>query len=166
MPSVWCCRNSASPEATERPALPVMNAATLRDPIATVPDRGKGPRRPVTELRIPALRSALLPAILEPGAGDRPGLSRRRCGGLRARYLHRAVDDLVERCGDRHLQIRGVADLCRTQRDRRRVPHPHARAHIEPYVYPTPPISTCATVLARWCRWPSSLPAASLPTVT
>ncbi len=94
-------------------------------------------------------------------AGGSISLVRGGDGGPRARYSDRAVGRPVEAAVETGISKLSVAD-CRTRRRRRRSTR---IGHIDLPSTSTPPISTCAPVPARWCRWPSSLPGTP-PTVT
>ena len=87
------------------------------------------------ELRIPKLRKgSFFPSILEP--------RRRIDQALYAVVMEAYVNGVSTRCGRRpgrragcrlgDLQVRGVPDLRRARRDRRRVPHPPSRSHRVP----------------------------------
>ena len=102
------------------------------------------------ELRIPKLRKgSFFPS--HPGAApaDRPGPVRGGDGGLRPRASRPARSTtwshaLGDRLGD--LQVRGVPDLRRAGRERRRVPHPPPRTtSSSPTSTWTPPTCTSAT---------------------
>ena len=86
-------------------------------------------------------------------------------------YVARGVDPLGRRpgrgAGDRlgDLQVRGVPDLRRPGRGRRRVPHPPPGPHRVPLRLPRRHLPARAQQrLARWCPWPWSSPPGSPPT--
>jgi hypothetical protein len=81
-----------------------------------------------------AAQRVVLPVDPRAASPYRPGVVRGGDGGLRVR----GVDPCGRRSGrgdghrHRHLQVRGVPDLCRPRRTRRRVPQPHPRPHRVP----------------------------------
>src|SRR6476661_3170462 len=87
------------------------------------------------QLRIPKLRKgSFFPSILEP----RRRIDRALYAVVMEAYVHgvstRSVDDLVEAMGvDAGIwKVRGIPDLLRSGRDRRRVPHSHPGPHRVP----------------------------------
>ncbi len=126
----------ASSKPLNGSALPVMNAATLGDRSQRCPIALLSTQAGDVELRIPKLRRGLfLPGDPRAAPADRSGLVRGGDGPPCAVSLPvRSTTWSGDGCGD-SISNRGVADLCRTRRDRRRVPHPHAQAHQFPYVY-------------------------------
>ena len=127
-------------EATEQ----IGAARYERTDTRTTDRNGSRPRLLTTqagdiELRIPKLRKgSVLPVDPRAPPADRPGPLRGGDGGLR----QRRVDPRRRRpgrgaggdVGDQ--EVRGVTDLRRARRDRRRVPHPPARPHRVPLRLP------------------------------
>lgn len=155
-------------EATER-----IGAARYERSDTRVTDRNGARSRVLStqagdvELRIPKLRKdSFFPAILEP----RRRIDQALYAVVMEAYVHgistRAVDDLVEAMGvETGISKSEVSRICAGLDEIVGAFRTRTLGHIEfPTSTSTPPISTCATVLARWCRWPSSLPAASPPT--
>ena len=111
------------------------------------------------ELRIPKLRKgSFFPSILEP----RRRIDQALYAVVMEAYVNgvstRSVDDLVDALGRRlgDQEVRGVTDLRRARRDRRRVPHPPPRSHRVPLRLPRRHLPARPQPdRRRSSRWPS-----------
>ena len=159
-------------EATERDRRrPLRAHRRPGSPTATGPGRGCWRPRPAMSScgSRSCARARSSRSILEP----RRRIDQALYAVVMEAYVHgvstRAVDDLVAALGVDvgDLQVRGVADLRRPRRGRRRVPHPPPGPHRVPLRLPRRHLPARPQQRRRRSpRWPSWSPPGSPPTAT